>query len=122
MEHVHSRPTGIAVAGHSGALIQGPLPGQVSKLVNAGRPTSNDKFSNISPASTEITFYNAFSQWVPERAHKFFARYYGTRNKEEGDLDSSESVSKGGTFLYIVLEDLTYGYATALPLDVKMGL
>lgn len=37
MEHVHSRPTGIAVAGHSGALIQGPEPGQVSKLVSSGK-------------------------------------------------------------------------------------
>lgn len=94
--NLDSQLQGIAVGGHGGeAIIIGPEPGQIQKKVNH---------------DAELDFYTSLlpNQNLSEESMKLFPKFYGEIKRDDD--------------VYIVMEDLTYGYDKPCMLDVKMGV
>jgi len=91
----HSVAEGIAVGGHSGkAIIPGPGKDQISKRSNEG--------------GAEVEFYKTFSKMDWKGGEKFFPKFHGTFQNEDG--------------FYMIMEDLMAGKGEhCCVLDVKMG-
>jgi len=91
----HSVAEGIAVGGHAGkAIIAGPGKDQISKRVNEG--------------GAEVEFYKGFSKVDWKGGEKFFPKFFGTFENEDG--------------YYMILEDLMAGKGDhCCVLDIKMG-
>jgi len=94
-EKGHSVAEGIAVGGHAGkAIIVGPGKDQISKRLNEG--------------ADELEFYKGFAKMDWKGGERFFPKYFGTFENEDG--------------LYMTLENLMAGLGdNTCVMDVKMG-